>query len=171
MANVVAPTSTTAPGVVSPSRRSRCARWSGPWRTTGRPASRRESTTRIASAVTTAVSGKSTAPVEPRPYPVRTSTAEAASTKPVNRDPQAPKAIRAGCQLCMRKPVSAAASTLSSTARSSIISAAAHAPAPNAVSTPTVPASPSAWSRPRKAAATQAIQSTAAIPAGTPVSS
>ncbi len=118
-----------------------------------------------------AVSANSTATVEPVSYPVRVRRAAEASTKPVNSEPPDPNATRAGCQLCIRKPVRAAASTLSSTARSSITSAAAHTPTPNAVSTPTVPARPSAWSSPRKAAATQAIQATAAIPATGPISS
>ncbi len=62
----------------------------------------------------------------------------------MNSDPHAPSAIRAGCQLCIRNPVSAAASTLSNTASPSITSIAAQAPTPKAVTTPMVPASPSA---------------------------
>lgn len=73
-----------------------------------------------------------------------TSTAAEASTNPANRPPQRPGTIRAGGQPCIRNPVSAAASTLSSVASPSMTSAAAHPLRAKAVTTATVPITPSA---------------------------
>ncbi|CAM5277896.1 hypothetical protein SCANM63S_08363 [Streptomyces canarius] len=166
-----APSSTTDPCGASPSRRSRCARWSGPRRSSGRRATPRARTTSRASATATAPRQNTTAALGPASYPARVKTTDDDSTNPVNSEPQAPSPTRAGYQLCIRKPVSAAATTLSSTASPSITSAAAQAPAPKAVTTPTVPASPSAWSSPLKARVARTIQPMASSPPGAPVSS
>ena len=164
-ASAARPSTTAEPWVVRPRPRSRWAMWSPPPRSSGRPARWRETRTSRVSVSTTAVSAKSSAVVCSPGAPACTATADEASRNPVNRAPQSPRWMRAGCQLCSRKPVRAAASTLSSSPCPGWPSAIAHTARPSAVTAATAPITPSRVSRSWKALVTKTIHSTASAPA------